>query len=121
MGHCHLYLHLLCSLPTPSIITVISFLVFFLMLIYKSASKCKWSYFSLFNFTKRNGSWRFIHVGFKASSVYPDSEYSLFFFFLKIHLFTCAYIVWVISSPYTLPTPSPPSPSLASRQNLFCP
>jgi hypothetical protein len=45
----------------------------------------------------------------------------LFFFFFKhlkifIHLFTCAYIVWVISvSPPPAPFP------LISRQVLFCP
>jgi hypothetical protein len=39
---------------------------------------------------------------------------SFFFFSLKIffiiHLFTRAYIVWVISPPYPPPTPFPPSP-----------
>jgi hypothetical protein len=30
--------------------------------------------------------------------------------FLLIHLFTCAYIVWVISAPYLLPHPLPSSP-----------
>jgi hypothetical protein len=39
------------------------------------------------------------------------------FFFVVVHLVTCAYVVWVISSP--CPTPSPfPSPSLSSRQVL---
>jgi hypothetical protein len=37
------------------------------------------------------------------------------------YLFICAYIVWTISSPYLLPTPSLPPLTLASRQNLFCP
>jgi hypothetical protein len=33
-----------------------------------------------------------------------------------IHLFTCAYIVWVISLPWPLPPPSPPhTPSLPGR------
>jgi hypothetical protein len=40
---------------------------------------------------------------------------SLFF----IHLFTCAYIIWVIS-PSCAPPPPSPHPS-TSRQSLFCP
>jgi hypothetical protein len=46
------------------------------------------------------------------------------FFFL---LFICAYNVWVISSPFLLPLPFLPNPSLspptllAARQKLFCP
>jgi hypothetical protein len=36
--------------------------------------------------------------------------------FYFIHLFTCAYIVWAISSPYPSLPPSPPQlPSLPSR------
>jgi hypothetical protein len=38
--------------------------------------------------------------------------------FFLICLFTCAYIVWAISSLYPLLLPHTP---LASRQNLFCP
>jgi hypothetical protein len=39
------------------------------------------------------------------------------FFFFLIHLFTCAYIIWVISPscPH-----HPTLPLLPSRQNLFC-
>jgi hypothetical protein len=36
-------------------------------------------------------------------------------FFLIIYLFTCAYIVWVISPPFSLPYPLPPSPSFSGR------
>jgi hypothetical protein len=38
-------------------------------------------------------------------------------FFVVVHLFTCAYIVWVISPPY----PPPLSPPLSFRQVPFCP
>jgi hypothetical protein len=40
-----------------------------------------------------------------------------YFFIIIIHLFTCAYIVWVISLPCPLPHPLT---LLPSRQNLFC-
>jgi hypothetical protein len=37
--------------------------------------------------------------------------YYLFIYFLIIHIFTCAYIVWVISDPRpSSPFPSPRSP-----------
>jgi hypothetical protein len=39
-------------------------------------------------------------------------ELFLFYMYIFIHLFTCAYIVWVISPPVTLPHhlfPLPPS------------
>jgi hypothetical protein len=41
----------------------------------------------------------------------------VFLKFFVFHLFTCAFIVWVISYPLALS----PLSSLASRQNLFCP
>jgi hypothetical protein len=46
-----------------------------------------------------------------------------FVIYLFFHLFTCAYIVWVISPPCpTLPpSPTPLLPPLSSRQVLFCP
>jgi hypothetical protein len=40
-------------------------------------------------------------------------------FFIIIHLFTCAYIVWVIFPRCPFLHPLPPSP-LSSRQVLFC-
>jgi hypothetical protein len=41
-----------------------------------------------------------------------DSKTTIFL----IHLFTCAYIVWAISPPYILTSPSlPPPPSLPGR------
>jgi hypothetical protein len=43
----------------------------------------------------------------------------LVLFFLIIHLFTGAYIVWGISSPCPHLQPSPPLP-LSSKQVLFC-
>jgi hypothetical protein len=44
-----------------------------------------------------------------------DDTYFCFRFFF-IHLFTCSYIVWVISTPYLLFPYSPPeSPSLPGR------
>jgi hypothetical protein len=39
----------------------------------------------------------------------------IIYLFLIIHLFTCAYIVWVISPPCPVSTLSPPCPSLPSR------
>jgi hypothetical protein len=44
----------------------------------------------------------------------------IFFSFFVVHLFTYAYIVWVISSPCPLPHPYP-HPYLSSRQVPFCP
>jgi hypothetical protein len=41
------------------------------------------------------------------------------FYFFIIHLFTCAYIVWVIS-PLCLPSHPVPSSHLSSRHVLFC-
>jgi hypothetical protein len=42
------------------------------------------------------------------------------FFVVVVYLFTCAYIVWVISPPCPPPLSFPP-PLLSFRQVLFCP
>jgi hypothetical protein len=47
-----------------------------------------------------------------------DYPFSFARSFFKIHLLTCAYIVWVISP---LCPPSSTLPPLTSRQKLFCP
>jgi hypothetical protein len=52
----------------------------------------------------------------KLNQFFSCLSWNFEFLFFIIHLFTCAYIVWVISPPCP---PTPPSP-LPSRQNLFC-
>jgi hypothetical protein len=43
-------------------------------------------------------------------------DFFLFVYFY-VHLFTCAYIVWVISSPSHSPPPFPPSPPSVSGKS----
>jgi hypothetical protein len=39
----------------------------------------------------------------------------VYLFFVVVHLFTYAYIVWVISPPCPRPPPFPPAPSVPGR------
>jgi hypothetical protein len=45
----------------------------------------------------------------------------IFIYLFIIHLFTCMYIVWVISPPCPLPSPSPPLPHLLSGRTCSAP
>jgi hypothetical protein len=69
----------------------------------------------------------FYHVFMFAQYIFQLKNICLIFkntfiSFLKkffIHLFTCAYIVWVISPPCFLPLPSPPTPSRFQAETVL--
>jgi hypothetical protein len=48
----------------------------------------------------------------------PPSQLASFLFYFFVHLFTCAYIVWVISPP--CPHLTLPLPPLSFRKVPFC-
>jgi hypothetical protein len=110
-----LYLFLLFSLLSLSISRLYSYLTYFYAAIFNTVISL------LFLAFKSQSSLLFSFRPCPVTS-YPSNLWFIhfsFLFYLKkffIHLFTCAYIVWAISSPCSLPPPSPsPPPSRPDR------